>query len=186
MSWASPVSWPDYRVTFSDGELVFSPWRPSLIGGYGPGNQLLSRLGRSVAMADLTILGPVGDKREAIITELTASASKAFRETLSAWASTLGYRRLWWRDDVIELDGWSGLGGRSAWTRCRTCGSVWADQTQDFWATSADAGLFPLWCPACGGAVPQWRLDPASPHDASDRAERALTTTPTVGEDHDE
>lgn len=159
MSWGSAPLQPDYRATCSFGELVLIPWRVGLIGRGGPCNQLLSRRARGSSVADLTIVRNAGEGYEAIVAVVSDSADSGFRRTFTAWGASLGYRRLWWRDELVELDPASGTLGGLARTCCRTCGSEWSDDSAEFWAMSVDQGILPIWCPLCGSSVPQWAVD---------------------------
>jgi hypothetical protein len=151
---------PDYRVTCSNGELVLIPWHPGLIGRRGPSNELLLRGASGSAFADLTILRDGADGREVIVSELTESSDISFQQALTGWATSLGYRRVWLRDELVEFDpAVGGLGG-VARTRCRTCGSEWYDDSPEFWLMSRDLGIFPIWCPLCGAFLPQWSVAP--------------------------
>jgi hypothetical protein len=75
----------------------------------------------------------------------------------------LGYRRLWWHTDLIEIKSGLDRAACVARTRCRMCGFEWRDSGVDFWARSTVCGVFPLWCAICGEALPQWSVDSAIP-----------------------
>jgi hypothetical protein len=109
-------------------------------------------------LADLTILRDGADGREVIVSELTESSDISFRQALTGWATSLGYRRVWLRDELVEFDPAVGALGGVARTRCQTCGSEWFEDSPEFWLMSRDLGIFPIWCPLCGGFLPQWAI----------------------------
>ena len=155
-----PFPEPDFRVTCSDSGLVFIPWHPWLIGRHSPSDGAFMRGAPSFVLADLTILRDGPDGLEAVVKELTKPKDICFRQTLIGWASSLGYRRVWWRDEVVDLNVASGAFGGVARARCRICGADWFDDSPEFWLVSSERGVFPLWCPLCGGFLPQWSVEP--------------------------
>lgn len=148
---------PDFRATLSGRQLVLVPWRPELIRRSGPSNELLGFRGADVAVADLTIIRePDGD--ELIVSEVTSSSGGTLAAALSEWAGSLGYRRIWCGGDVVEIDSSLDAIGSVAQTRCRACRSEWWDDSPEFWLFTRDLGVFPIWCPLCGGFLPQWSV----------------------------
>jgi hypothetical protein len=157
---------PDYRATLSGGDLNLVPWAPFLLGRSGPFNRLLhAGRGRTPAIADLTIVREEDDwcHREVIVTEITGGGDTSLRERLVDWASLLAYQRMWFSDEVMELDRTAAGVNELAETRCSTCRSRWSDDSPQFWVCARGAGIFPLRCPLCGHAVPQWSVAATPP-----------------------
>ena len=160
MSGESATARPDFRAICSEGELVLIPWRPELIGRYGPCNKLIGLAGGSgVAVADLTILRDP-DGYELIVSELAPSSDGELLSVVGDWAASLGYRRIWCGVELVEFDAPLDAVGGVARTRCRSCRSEWSDESPEFWLRSRATGVFPLWCPLCGDVLPQWSVVP--------------------------
>lgn len=148
---------PSWRATIRDGRLRLTNWAPWLISG-GPLTTLLdARRHAGVAIVDLTVIGE-DDGRE-IITRFHSDGRDldAAEQMLTDWADSLGYRRIWLTDRVRELDGTSPA-DRRARVCCGSCRGYWSDGSPEFWAMVCGAGVFPLWCPACGCELEQWRV----------------------------
>jgi hypothetical protein len=75
------------------------------------------------------------------------------RETLLAWAATVGYRRAWLAGEVVELEP---RAGGTAETVCTGCRARLTDSDPGFWLMVRRSGRFPCLCPLCGSDVPQW------------------------------
>jgi len=147
---------PDYRATLSRGDLVVVPWHEWYVDAYGPCNQLLPR---RIPVSDLTIVRRPPDQRELIINELNCQGDKVLRSALVDWATSLDYGRLWFPDGVVQLKRDGAFRGAVAATRCRVCRTEWSDREPRFWADAYNDGVFPIWCPCCGSALPQWRVE---------------------------
>jgi hypothetical protein len=157
VSWESPTARPDFRATSSEREIVLVPWRPELIRRCGPSNELLRFRGAGVVVADLTIIRDPGGY-ELIVSELAPPSDGKLGAALADWAASLGYRRIWCGGDLIELDRSLDATGGAVRTRCRACRSEWWDDSPEFWSMSHALGVFPIWCPLCGGFLPQWSV----------------------------
>jgi hypothetical protein len=83
---------------------------------------------------------------------LAVDAELAY-EQLIAWASGLGYRRVWLAHEVVALQ--PGLLGGKWESTCRHCGSAWSDSTNVFWLAARAAGYYPLSCSLCSHPLPQ-------------------------------
>lgn len=148
---------PFFRASITPHSLTLNRWRPGLITG-GPSTGSLRTLRRRrVVLADLTKL----DDGELLVSFVPSDSGRPWaRERVLEWATTVGYRRVWLDDRVIDLDGLAQSG--PAAVRCPTCGMCWEDQGPDFWETVRDNGWFPGPCLACGGSLPEWAPEPAA------------------------
>ena len=157
---------PQYRATLADGKLLFADWTPFLARRYGPFGQLLDQA-EIAAIADLTILRDEADRLELIVAELRGAAEPALRSALVRWATLLGYRRVWFADDLVEPDPSEAGAGRRVRTRCLACASSWSEDAPEFWLGARQTGVFPAHCPVCGHTMPQWSLaeDDAPPRE---------------------
>lgn len=164
MSARCDIATPDFRVALRDRELFLIPWRPGLIGPSGPSNQLLPH--SAAALADLTVIREAGERNELIVTPLTAGATARMRKALGLWAAMLDYRRIWFDDGVLELRDCPSEFAATVQTRCAVCRADWRDGAPEFWLSVRTAGAFPLWCPVCGSALPQWSPTTEAPGQA--------------------
>jgi hypothetical protein len=109
-----------------------------------------------VAIVDITRTGEECD--ELIADFVRGSAlGRAVEEPLIAWARTVGYRRLWLADRVVELGNEPAVTG-VAEARCPTCRLEWRDVGTGFWEDVRRTGHFPGFCCACGGSLPEWHV----------------------------
>ena len=151
---------PWCRATISCDGITLNPWTPQLIHG-GPAAIALERLaGTGVALADLYAEGPPGDEELFVRYVSHSPRDEASDSAVIEWAHTVGYRRVWLPDRVIDLDVAQARIG-PAETTCRTCGLTWSDDTPEFWRQVRSAGAFPGYCLGCGASLPEWRLAPA-------------------------
>jgi len=145
------------RATIAGGELTLNPPLAGTITG-GPAAMTLARLD-GVVLVDLRHAGEDDEELVATVPPNAPAMTGAARRLLTDWAALVGYRRLWLADRVVELEPPPPIG--TATVRCPTCTSVWADDSEGFWAMVRRNGHFPGYCPACGGSLPEWR--PARP-----------------------
>ena len=146
--WTTPWA----RAVIRAGLITLSEWTPGLVR-CGPAAAALDALAEDTALFDLTRIGDAGD--ELIVTCVTGAAETA-REAIVAWAVTVGYRRLWLTDSVVDLEP-ACTPLETAAVSCPTCGLRWKDHTPGFWVMVRNCGAFPSNCPACGGRMPQWQ-----------------------------
>jgi hypothetical protein len=149
------IDFPTCRATIRDGSITLNSWNPFLIRG-GPIAGMLDGLAdRGVVLADLHVLED-GSVRELIVDYVPAgSGSEESDEALIRWAVTVGYRRVWLPDRVVEQpDALPPVG--EARVTCPTCGTRWRDTEPEFWELVRSSGCFPASCPACGGSLPEW------------------------------
>lgn len=116
-----------------------------------------------------------GAVREVII-ELHSGGSDTHRAALSDWAQAVGYRRVWFDDEVIDLQP-SAAGPVT--TRCPGCGQRYFDgHSSGFWQHVRRSGTFPWTCKLCGSDLDQWI--PASPAHLRDAKPQTRTREPPV------
>lgn len=162
-----PTPW--CRATISGDTITLNPWAPALIRG-GPAVMTLERLAeRGIALADLSAEGDPHEE-ELFVEYVARLRTDTSDEALLAWAQTVGYRRVWLADRVVDLDVAAAKIGLAE-TACRTCGLEWRDDSADFWNGVRAAGAFPAFCLACGSSLP-WRV--AAGARDRDRTSRAV------------
>jgi hypothetical protein len=145
---------PDFRVTVKrSGTIRLVGWTPCLTTS-GPLHTLFpGRGGAGVAIADLTVLrDDAGNSIEVVVDFLSGGAAN-HREALCRWAAYAGYQRMWFDDQIVELE--PTPGGR-AQTRCSGCGVRLVDGKDGFWCYVRRRGAFPAGCPLCGSDLAQW------------------------------
>jgi hypothetical protein len=77
------------------------------------------------------------------------------RSALRRWAARAGHRRIWFRDQVVDLESPPELDGEFA-TTCPTCDLEISDSGPELTKFVHEVGHFPLNCFVCGTFVPQW------------------------------
>jgi hypothetical protein len=145
-----PIEPPSCRATIRDGLLILNSWTPGLRGGRGP--ELSGFRTITAALADLRM-----HDDELIVTPVPRTAwTEDAEETVLAWASLVGYRRVWLPGRVVDLADALAPCATAA-SDCPTCGAHWEDGALSFWETVRGDGWFPGTCLACGGSLPEWR-----------------------------
>lgn len=169
---------PDFRATvLPRGAIRLVDWGPWLASG-GPLYTLLDARGRAgVAIADLTIVRDDAGVAAELVVDFCCGESLAARRALARWAAHVGYRRVWFDGEILELEP---APGGYAYTRCTGCAARLVDRGSAFWEYVRFRGAFPTACVLCGADLPQWkrprrraagtagpRSGQASPGDAS-------------------
>lgn len=97
------------------------------------------------------------DEPEAGVVEVDFFANDvpAARRVIKRWAATTGYSRVWFSDEVAELEPPSNADGEYG-TTCSCCGLVIRDSGPKLMGFVREAGHFPMTCFVCGTFVPQW------------------------------
>jgi hypothetical protein len=85
-----------------------------------------------------------------------ANDRPAARRVLRSWAAWTGHERIWFRDEVFELEPPAAIDGELG-TTCPCCGLEITDSGPGLMGFVRKAGHFPLSCFVCGTFVPQWR-----------------------------
>jgi hypothetical protein len=147
---------PDFRATLRrDGLVRLVDWGPWLAAG-GPLHTLLDARGRAgVGIADLTVVRDDEGAAIELVVDFRCGDRPAHRQALAAWATSVGYRRLWMDGDVVELA--PAPGGRAE-TRCSGCRVRLVDADASFWDFARRRGAFPNVCCLCGADLPQWTV----------------------------
>ena len=145
---------PDFRATVRrDGSVRLVDWGPWLAAG-GPLYTLLEGRARAgVAIADLTVIRDEQQVAIEVIVDFRGRAEPVHRDALCAWAARVGYRRVWFDGDVLELEP---VPGGEAQTRCTGCRARLIDADASFWQFVRHRGAFPTACVLCGSDLPQW------------------------------
>jgi hypothetical protein len=146
---------PDFRATVQrSGAVRLVPWAPWL-RSTGPAYTLMGARDRAgVAIADLTVVRDDEGIAREVIVEFHSGGSDMHRAALCDWACAVGYGRVWFDGEVVDLDP---TAGGPVTTCCTGCGQRFVDgRSGDFWHTVRRSGLFPLACSLCGADLPQW------------------------------
>ena len=167
-----PGETPDYRVTVQRSGLIravtWAPWFASS----GPLYTLLAARERAgVAIADVTVVRDDDGRSAELIVDFQCGGAARHRDGLREWAAAVGYRRIWFDREVIELEPTPGGFAR---TRCSGCGVALIDGKAGFWAYTRRSGAFPTSCALCGCDLPQWVPAPLA-------VERRLDTPTSTG-----
>ena len=146
---------PDFRATVCrDGSVRLVDWGPWLTAG-GPLFTLLAARGRAgFGIADLTVIRDADGIAHELVAEFRAGGGRAHRKGLCAWASAVGYRRVWLRGELAELEPEP---GGTAETRCTGCRARFVEAGPRFWDVVRRRGAFPTVCVLCGSDLPQWK-----------------------------
>ena len=150
---------PDFRAVIrKSGVVRLVDWTPWLAAS-GPLYVLFDGRGRAgVAIADLTAVRNDSGAATEVIVDFRCGGSPGHRDVLCGWAASVGYRRAWFDEAVVELEPAPGGAARA---RCSGCGAVLADNGAAFWDFVRHRGAFPTACVLCGSDLPQW--SPARP-----------------------
>lgn len=153
---AHDASHPDFRATITRTRLTIVPWGRWLADS-GPLAEFEEHVDDGIALADLGVVRDDRGLADEVVVEWLCGDGRGVRSTLIRWAATVGYRRIWLPDEMIQLTDAALVGGRAR-TRCRSCGGRLASGDTEFWVTVRCMGAFPPACPLCGGDLPQWTV----------------------------
>jgi hypothetical protein len=161
---------PDFRVVVRRSGAVrlvhWGPWLQST----GPSYTLIAGRERAgIAIADLRVIWDEDGTASEVIVKFHSGGRDTHRAALIDWAHAVGYRRVWFDGEVVDLE--PDAGGSVA-TRCTGCGQQFVDgRSGRFWHQVRRTGAFPATCSLCGSDLPQWT--PMRRAD-TDRAQRSL------------
>ena len=79
------------------------------------------------------------------------------RHRRSDWAATVGHRRVWLPDRVVDVAGALVPAGPVQST-CRNCYTTWEDSSPSFWQLVRRAGRFPSIGRVCGHSLAEWQV----------------------------
>jgi hypothetical protein len=146
---------PDFRAVVQRSGVVPAVYWHDGMHTTGPVYTLIAGRERAgVAIADLSVVRADDGAAIEVIVELHCGGDDHHKAALVSWASMVGYRRIWFDREVVELNpAADGL----VETRCSGCGGRFIDgRSQDFWQHVRCVGLFPTMCALCGSDLPQW------------------------------
>jgi hypothetical protein len=146
---------PDFRATVQrSGAIRLVHWSPYL-QSTGPAYTLMAARERAgIAIADLRVVRDDEGVASEVIVEFHSGGNDMHRAALSDWAHSLGYTRVWFDGELIDLEP---SAGGPVTTRCSGCGQQFVDgRTADFWRHTRCSGVFPTVCSLCGSDLPQW------------------------------
>ena len=149
---------PSFRAAVQrSGAIRLVPWWPWLKSN-GPAYTLMGDRDKAgITIADLRVIRDDQGAAREVIVELHTGGGDTHRAALCDWAQTVGYRRVWFDDEVIDLEP---SAGGPVTTRCTGCGQRFADgHGVHFWRRVRHSGAFPMTCPLCGADLPQWTPD---------------------------
>ncbi|HET6831316.1 MAG TPA: hypothetical protein VFH44_08215 [Solirubrobacterales bacterium] len=167
------------RATLRDGELTLVPRPLATVSGGPIGCLARAALPPDASVADLRFgiedepaedLDEDGIEAEAededeeedaepedrtVEVRFLANDRPDARRALKRWAARTGHERIWFRDEVSELEAPAGIDGEYG-TTCPACGLEITDSGPDLMGFVHKVGHFPLNCFVCGTFVPQW------------------------------
>jgi hypothetical protein len=150
---------PDYRATVQrSGAVKMIPWGP-WVETSGPAYTLMAARHRAgIAIADLRVIRDDDGAAREVIVKFHSGGGDTHRAALSDWAQAVGYRRVWFDDEVIDLEP---SADGPVTTRCTGCGQRYLDgRSGQFWHHVRRSGAFPYICSLCGSDLPQWTPSP--------------------------
>jgi hypothetical protein len=159
---------PDFRGTVQrSGAVRLVPWAPWL-RSTGPVYTLMAARDRAgIAIADLTVVRDDEGVASEVIVEFHSGGSDMHRAALCDWACAVGYGRVWFEGEVVDLEP---VPGGTVSTCCTGCGQRFVDgRSGHFWHTVRCCGFFPPVCSLCGADLPQWTPMRRVGGDRSDR-----------------
>ena len=107
-----------------------------------------------VGLADLRVIRDDEGMASEVIVEFHSGGSDMHRAALCDWAAAVGYARVWFDGEVVELEP---TAGGPVTTCCTGCGQRFVDgRSGRFWHTVRCSGFFPPACSLCGSDLPQW------------------------------
>lgn len=144
---------PHARITIVGETLTVTRYDPALARpGAMPSAEAKER---SVAIVDVAYLGEPGVHELVVTAESPEGLSDEARAVLIDWAKTVGLRRVWLSDQVIDLSDEVAEAGTAS-VQCPTCLAEFAAGGFSFWRAVRSCGFLPTACKACGGLLPQW------------------------------
>jgi hypothetical protein len=182
------------RAVIRAGSLTLLPAELANVSGGPMGCLARAALDSDVAIADLDVgdepedvdeetaeaeLGgetlatePAGvEEDREVEVRFLANDTPGARRTLRRWAARVGHRRIWFRDQVVDVEPPAELDGEFA-TTCPTCDLEITDSGPELTKFVHSVGYFPMSCFVCGAFVPQWEPVPPEPMERQAAAGR--------------
>jgi hypothetical protein len=95
------------------------------------------------------------------------------RAALIEWAHAVGYTRVWFDGELVDIEP---TAGGPVETRCTGCGQRFIDgRSPRFWYQVHCSGAFPIACSLCGSDLEQW-----TPVRCADSSAAALNVVATA------
>jgi hypothetical protein len=149
---------PCCRATITQGTIVtLTEWLPWLVED-GPYRELLDDVSqRGIVLADLTIVA--GDRGRELIVRFIPDGpgTDEAADALLDWAGTVGHRRVWLPDRVVDVAE-SLVPAEPVESTCRNCYTTWEDSSASFWLIVRRHGRFPSICIVCGHPLAEWQV----------------------------
>jgi hypothetical protein len=147
---------PDFRVIVQRSGTVrlvyWAPWLQST----GPAYTLMAARDRAgIAIADLRVVRDDEGTASEVIVEFHSGGGDVHRAALIDWANAVGYTRVWFDGELVDLEP---TAGGPVTTRCTGCGQRFVDgRSAHFWNHVRGSGAFPAACSLCGSDLLQWK-----------------------------
>jgi hypothetical protein len=147
---------PDFRATVQRSGVIrlvhWGPWLQST----GPAYTLMAAHDRAgIAIADLRVVRDDEETAREVIVQFHSGGNDIHRAALIDWARAVGYTRVWFDGEFLELEP---AAGGLVTTRCTGCSQQFVDgRSLRFWHHVRCSGAFPVVCSMCGSDLPQWR-----------------------------
>ena len=144
-----------FRATITGQTLVLTELRPQMIAPATLREVIKRSLPAGVALADIEIDTRDGSDQTEPTIQFIAGDSPEARERLTQWASHVGHKRLWFEDQVVDVERLDNVLAEFE-TTCLGCGWYRKNSGYSFMWHAQDEGVFPINCNVCGAALPQW------------------------------
>ena len=172
-----------FRATITGQTLVLTELRPQMIAPTALREVIKRSLPAGVALADIEIDTRDGSDQTEPTIQFIAGDSPEARDRLTQWASHVGHKRLWFEDQVVDVERLDNVLGEFE-TTCLGCGWYRKNSGYSFMWHAQDEGVFPINCNVCGAALPQWTpcesgagsVDSGSPADTTDLSAESVSS----------
>ena len=144
-----------FRATNTGQTLVLTELRPQIIAPTALREVIKRSLPAGVALADIEIDTRDGSDQTEPTIQFIAGDSPEARDRLTQWAAHVGHKRLWFEDQVVDVERLDNVLGEFE-TTCLGCGWYRKNSGYSFMWHAQDEGVFPINCNVCGAALPQW------------------------------
>ena len=179
-----------FRATITGQTLVLTELRPQMIAPTALREVIKRSLPAGVALADIEIDTRDGSDQTEPTIQFIAGDSPEARERLTQWAAHVGHKRLWFEDQVVDVERLDNVLGEFE-TTCLGCGWYRKNSGYSFMWHAQDEGVFPINCNVCGAALPQWTpcesaagsADSGSSTDTTDLSPESVSSDATRPEE---